>query len=75
MNARKIKNRKNWTQIFKGQMENFDPNISLQYWRTRSTTEKFTEVQNLINQAKVIQKKEHIDGQKLLRSTALIKRA
>jgi len=75
MKVSKGKKRKKWLALFKGKIEDFDPNLSLAYWRGKSTTEKFAEVQKLINHVKFLEKKEHIDGRKLLRTTAVIKRA
>jgi hypothetical protein len=66
--------KRKWKMIFKGKIEDFDPSISLDYWKNRSTEEKFIEVDKLIKQALEIKGKTS-NGQKFLRTTAIIKRA
>jgi hypothetical protein len=66
MNAR-------WKMIYKGQLKDFDPLSSLEYWRDKTAEEKFFAVSALIKQALAIKGKT-FDGRKFLRTTAVIKR-
>lgn len=66
--------RKNWKQIYKGKLEGFDPNISLEYWENQSVSHKFEETLSLIEQALKIKGKTLSDVSRLLRTTAVLKR-
>lgn len=63
-----------WRLEFKGRIEDFDAGISLDYWKHKSASEKFAEVDKLIHQAQVIKGQTGRDGRELLRSTAVLKR-
>lgn len=66
--------KKKWDLIFKGKIEDFDNSCSLDYWKDKSTDEKFAEVTNLIKQAQIIKNNTDFDGSKFLRLTAVIRK-
>ena len=68
------KKKRQWQMLFKGDIQDFDPAISMKYWSNRSSTEKFRETKNLINQAMKIKGKSLKNASRLLRSTAVLKR-
>ena len=67
--------KKKWKLIFKGNADDFDPSVSLEYWKDRPAKEKFKEVKSLINQALAIKGKKYADASRLLRTTAVLKRS
>jgi len=68
------KTKPKWQLVFKGKIEDFNSDISLEYWKERSVSEKFSEVSRLIKQAQAIRGVKDFDGSKFLRSTAVLRR-
>ena len=62
-----------WLLHYKGSLENFDPAMSLAYWRTCSTEEKFRATNDMIREAEALRGRG-CDEPRLLRSTAIIRR-
>ncbi|RMD86429.1 MAG: hypothetical protein D6808_03305 [Candidatus Dadabacteria bacterium] len=65
---------KAWSLLFKGKIEDFDPLQALNYWKDKTTEEKFKETRSLIDQALKMQGRSYEDVSRLLRSTAVLKR-
>lgn len=65
--------KRQWSQIYKGPVEDFDSFDSLKYWVNRSPAEKFHEVSDLIRQARIL-KGEGCDEPRLLRTTAVLRK-
>lgn len=62
--------------IFKGKIEDFDQKkLDREYWKDKSTTEKFEEARRLADQLLIIQGRSYKDVSRLLRTTAVLKRS
>ncbi len=68
-----MKSKKNWKVIYKGPVEGFD-NADVDYWKDRSSTEKFREVRSLCDQYLKMKGIKYSDVSRLLRTTAVLKR-
>lgn len=65
--------RSNWQILYKGSLENFD-NSDQDFWKDKSTLQKFDEVKSLCQQYMNIKGINHRDVSRLLRTTAVLKR-
>jgi hypothetical protein len=64
-----------YTLIFKGKLEDFDQKaLDFEYWKDKSTTEKFEEARKLADHVMLMQGKNYKDVSRLLRTTAVLKR-
>lgn len=71
---KKIKKSK-YQLIFKGKLEDFDQReLDREYWKDKSTTEKFEEVRRLADIVMQIKGKDYQSVSRLLRTTAVLKR-
>ncbi len=61
--------RREWRVLFKGSIDEFDNSMGLEYWRDKSTIEKFAETRSLIDQALLMQGKSYKDVSRFLRYT------
>lgn len=64
--------KKNWQVLYKGPLSGFDHEFD--FWRNKTTTEKFAEVLSLTEQYMKIKGINPKDASRLLRSTAVLKR-
>ena len=65
--------KKGWKVIYKGALVEFDNAESISYWSKRTASEKFSEVDRLIDHVLRMRGMTRKDGSELLRSTAVIK--